>query len=113
MIVIVVLVLPSSTNQILMILVWKLYPFITLLLLGGCLSLIIYLSVKINGFVSLARDVWGYLDIPRLGGFGGHIKAEEVLNFTTSTGLSSQLSQIEPKAPFQLWDPVYMNLNSS
>ena len=91
----------------------KLYPCITLLLLGGCLSLLIYLSVKINGSVSLAGNVWGHLDIPGLGGFGGHIKAEEVLNFTTSTGLSSQLSQMEPKAPFQLWDQVYTDLKSS
>ena len=93
----------------------KLYPCITLLILVSCLSLLIFLSVKISGYVSLAGNVEGHLDIPGLGGFGGHIKAEEVLNFTTSisTGLSSQLSQMEPKAPFQLWDHIHMNLKLS
>ena len=35
----------------------KLYPCITLLLLGGCLSILIHLSLKIDGFVSLAGDI--------------------------------------------------------
>ena len=63
----------------------KLYPCITLLILVSCLILLIFLSVKISGYVSLAGNVEGHLDIPGLGGFGGHIKVEEVLNFTTST----------------------------
>ena len=93
----------------------KLYPCVTLLILVSCLSLLIFLSIKISGYVSLVGNVEGHLDIPGIGGLDASIKAEEVLNFTSSisTGLSSKLSQMESKTPSQLWDQVYMNLNPS
>ena len=83
----------------------KLYRCVLLLLLGGCLSLLIFLSVKINGFVSLA----GGFNISGLGGVEAIFSTKESLNL--SVGLSSQLSNMEPEAPFQLWNQTYVELN--
>ena len=83
----------------------KLYYCVLLLLLGGCLSLLIFLSIKINGFVSLAR---GYsLNISGIGGVEASFSTKEVLNL--SAGLSSQLSKMEPQAP-SLWNQTYVEL---
>ena len=49
----------------------KLYPCIAPLILVSCLGLLIFLSLKISEYVSLAGNVEGHLDIPGLGGFGG------------------------------------------
>ena len=83
----------------------KLYRCVLLLLLGSCLSLLIFLSVKINGFVSLAR---GFI-ISGIGGAEESFSMKESLNL--SVGLSSQLSNMEPEAPFQLWNQTYVELN--
>ena len=63
----------------------KLYHCVLLLLLWGCMSLLIFLSVKINGFVSLA----GGFNISGIGGVEASFSMKEVLNM--SAGLSSQL----------------------
>ena len=83
----------------------KLYPCVLLLLLGGCLSVLIYLSLRIDGVVSLAGEY--SLNIPGVGGFEASFKTKEVLNL--SAGLSSQLSKMEPKAP-SLWNQTYVEL---
>ena len=77
----------------------KLYPCVLLLLLGGCLSVLIYLSLRIDGVVSLAGEY--SLNIPGIGGLEASFKMKEVINL--SAGLSSQLSKMKPKAP-SLWN---------
>ena len=86
----------------------KLYSCIILLLLGGCLSVLIYLCLRIDGVVSLAGEY--SLDIPGIGGFGASFKVKEVFNLSAS--LSGQLAKMEPKAPF-LWNQTYLNLEQS
>ena len=83
----------------------KLYPCVLLLLLGGCLSVLIYLSLRIDGVVSLAGEY--SLKIPEIGGLEASFKTKEVINL--SAGLSSQLSKMEPKAP-SLWNHTYVEL---
>ena len=56
----------------------KLYICVLLLLLGGCLSELIYLSIKIDWVISLAGDY--SLNVPGIGGFEGNFKVKEVLN---------------------------------
>ena len=52
----------------------KLYPCVLLSLLGGCLSLFIYLCLKVDGFVSFS---WEYsLNVPGIGGFEASFKAD-------------------------------------
>ena len=85
----------------------KLYHCVLLLLLGGCLSVLIFLSIKINGFVSLAGEY--SLNISGIGGVEASFSMKESLNL--SVGLSSQLSNMEPEAPFQLWNQTYVELN--
>ena len=86
----------------------KLYSYIILLLLGGCLSVLIYLCLRIDGVVSLAGEY--SLDIPGIGGFEASFKVKEVFNL--KAGLSGQLAKMEPKAPF-LWNQTYLNLEQS
>ena len=77
----------------------KLYHCVLLLLLGGCLSVLIYLSLRIDRVVSLAGEY--SLNIPGVGGFEASFKTKEVINL--SVGLSSQLAKMEPKAT-SLWN---------
>ena len=81
----------------------------------SCLSLLIFLSLKISGYVSFSGNVEGHLDIPGVGGLDAGIRTEEVLNFSSSitTALSSKHSKMESETPSQLWDQVYMNLKPS
>ena len=81
----------------------------------SCYSLLIFLSLKISGYVSFSGNLEGNLNIPGVGGLNASIRTEEVLNFSSSitTALSSKLSKMESKTPSQLWDQVYMNLKPS
>ena len=93
----------------------KLYRCVTLLVLVSCLSLLIFISLNISGYISFSGNLEGNLKIPAVGGLNLSIKTEEVLNFSSKvTALSSKLSRMESKeTPSQLWDQVYMNLKLS
>ena len=80
----------------------KLYICVLFLLLGGCLSVLIYLSINIDWVISLAGAY--SLNIPAIGGFKGNFEAKEVLNL--DLGLSGQLTAMKPKASF-LWNQTY------
>ena len=93
----------------------KLYHCVILLILVSCLSLLIFLSLKVSGHVSFSGNLEGNLNIPSVGGLNASIRTEEVLNFSSSlnTALSSKLSKMESETPSQLWDQVYMNIKPS
>ena len=78
------------------------------LLLGCCLSVLIYLSVKIDWIISLAANY--SLNIPALGGLEGSFEAKEELQF--DLGLSGQLASMKPKATF-LWNQTYLDIGQS
>ena len=94
----------------------RIYHCITLLCLVSCLSLLIFISLNISGYISFSGNLESNLKIPAVGGLNLNIKTEEVLNFTSkvNTALSSTLSRMESEeTPSQLWDQVYMNLKPS
>ena len=100
--------LPSNSEDSSTSLKKKLYPCVLLLLLGGCWSILIYLCLRMDGFVSLSGEY--SLNVPGIGGFEASFKVKEVFNL--SADLSGQLATMEPKAPF-LWDQTYLNLEQS
>ena len=93
----------------------RLYPCVTLLILVSCLSLLIFISLNISGYISFSGNLEGNLKIPGVGGLNASIRTEEALNFSSkiNTALSSKLSKMESETPSQLWDQVYMNLKPS
>ena len=93
----------------------RLYRCVTLLVLVSCLSLLIFISLNISGYISFSGNLEGNLKIPGVGGLNASIRTEEVLNFSSkvNTALSSKLSKMESETPSQLWDQVYMNLKPS
>ena len=94
----------------------RIYHCITLLCLVSCLSLLIFISLNISGYISFSGNLESNLKIPAVGGLNFSIKTEEVLNFTSkvNTALSSLLSKMESEeTPSQLWNQVYMNIKPS
>ena len=73
--------------------------FILLLLLGGCISAIIYLSIKVEWVASLAENY--SLTVPVLGGFNGSIEIKE----EGEVSLSGKLASLTPSSV--LWDQTY------
>ena len=86
----------------------KLYISVLFLLLECCLSLLIYLSIKVDRMISLAGNY--SLNVPAFGGFEGNfeVKEEQKLNL----GLSGQLAAMKPKAS-SLWNQKYLDIGQS
>ena len=94
----------------------RVYHCITLLCLISCLSLLIFISLNISGYISFSGALESNLNLPAVGSLNLSVKTEEVLNFTSkvSTALSSTLSKMgSEETPSQLWDQVYMNIKPS
>ena len=70
--------------------------------------MLIYLSIRIDGVISLAGDYSS--NVPGIGGFEGNFKAKEVLNL--DLGLSGQLAKMKIKASF-LWNQTYLDIGQS
>ena len=75
----------------------RVYHCITLLCLVSCLSLLIFISLNISGYISFSGALESNLKLPAVGSLHLNVKTEEALNFTSkiSTGLSSTLSKME------------------
>ena len=86
---------------------WKkrLGVFILLLLLGGCISAIIYLSFRVEWVASLAGNY--SLTVPVLGGFNGSFEIKE----EGEVSLSGKLASLTPSSA--LWDQTYVDLQMS
>ena len=91
----------------------RIYHCIILLCLISCLSLLIFISLHISGYLKFSGALESNINIPSVGNLNLSVQTEEVLNFTSkiSTGLSSTLSKMgSGESPSELWDQVYMNI---
>ena len=79
--------------------------FILFLLLGGCISAIIYLSFRVEWVASLAGNY--SLTVPVLGGFNGSFEIKE----EGEVSLSGKLASLTPSSV--LWDQTYVDLQMS
>ena len=88
----------------------KLCISVLFLLLGCCLSVLIYLSVKVDWMISLAGKY--SLNVPALGGLEVKRNFEAKEELQLDLGLSGQLASMKPKAS-SLWNQTYLDIGQS
>ena len=103
--------LPQNVNQKKCISKKKVYHFLVLLGLFSCLSLLVYISLHISGYLKLSGAFESNINIPSVGNFNLSLQAQEVLNVTSQ--LTSNFTKIgsgSPELPSEMWEQVYMNV---
>ena len=85
----------------------KVYHFIILLGLFCCLSLLVYISLHISGYLKLSGAFESNINIPSVGNFNLSLQAEEVLNVTSQ--LNSNFTKLgsggyTPELPSEMWE---------
>ena len=90
----------------------KIYHFLILLILFSCLSLLIFISFHISGYLKFSGALQSNINIPPVAKFNLSLQTEEVLNFTSKMELTSNFSKLGSgeSPPSELWDQIYMNV---
>ena len=91
----------------------KVYHFIILLGLFCCVSLLVYISLHISGYLKLSGAFESNINIPSVGNFNLSLQAEEVLNVTSQ--LTSNFTKLgsggyTPELLSEMWEQIYMNV---
>ena len=78
-----------------------------------CLSLLVYISLHISGYLKLSGAFESNINIPSVGNFNLSLQAEEVHNVTSQ--LTSNFTKLgsggyTPELPSEMWEQIYMNV---
>ena len=90
----------------------KIYHFIIFLGQFSCLSLLIFIWLHKKGYLKFSGALESNINIPSVGKLNLSLQTEEVLNFTSKIGLTSNFSKLGSREspPLELWDQIYMNV---